>query len=49
LDQYPKTLIHGDFRMDNMLFGEEPEHDSLLVVDFQGPLKAMAYTTSRTS
>ena len=39
LDQHPKTLIHGDFRMDNMLFGQAPEHDSLLVVDFQGPLK----------
>ena len=39
LDQYPKTLIHGDFRMDNMLFGQAPEHDALLVVDFQGPLK----------
>lgn len=39
LDQEPKTLIHGDFRMDNMLFGQEAEHDSLLVVDFQGPLK----------
>ena len=39
LDQQPKTLIHGDFRMDNMLFGQAPEHDALLVVDFQGPLK----------
>ena len=39
LDQHPKTLIHGDFRMDNMLFGQAPEHDSLLVVDLQGPLK----------
>ena len=39
LDQHPTTLIHGDFRMDNMLFGQAPEHDSLLVVDFQGALK----------
>ena len=39
LDQHPTTLIHGDFRMDNMLFGQAPEHDPLLVVDFQGPLK----------
>lgn len=39
LDQHPKTLIHGDFRMDNMLFGQAPEHDRLLVVDFQGPLQ----------
>ncbi len=39
LDQDPITLIHGDFRMDNMLFGEKPEHHPLQVVDFQGPLK----------
>ncbi len=39
LDQPPRTLIHGDFRMDNMLFGQKPEHEPLLVVDFQGPLK----------
>lgn len=39
LDQHPRTLIHGDFRMDNMLFGQKPGHDPLLVVDFQGPLK----------
>jgi len=39
LCQDPKTLIHGDFRMDNMLFGQAPEHAPLLVVDFQGPLK----------
>ena len=39
LDQPPRTLVHGDFRMDNMLFGQTPEHEPLLVVDFQGPLK----------
>ena len=39
LDQAPRTFIHGDFRMDNMLFGQKPEHDPLMVVDFQGPLK----------
>lgn len=39
LDTDPITLIHGDFRMDNMLFGQKPEHQPLLVVDFQGPLK----------
>lgn len=39
LDVSPQTLIHGDFRMDNMLFGEQPGHEPLLVVDFQGPLK----------
>ena len=39
LDQAPRTFIHGDFRMDNMLFGQKPTHDPLMVVDFQGPLK----------
>ena len=39
LDRAPRTFIHGDFRMDNMLFGQKPEHDPLMVVDFQGPLK----------
>ncbi len=39
LDVAPRTLIHGDFRMDNMLFGQAPDHEPLLVVDFQGPLK----------
>ena len=39
LDQAPRTFIHGDFRMDNMLFGQKPMHDPLMVVDFQGPLK----------
>lgn len=39
LDQAPRTLIHGDFRMDNMLFGQKPEHAPLTVVDFQGPVR----------
>ncbi len=29
----PRTLIHGDYRMDNLLFGHEP--DSLAVIDWQ--------------
>ena len=39
LDQEPRTLIHGDFRMDNMLFGVRKDDAPLLIVDFQGPLK----------
>ena len=39
LDVEPITIIHGDFRMDNMLFGQKPAHHPLLVVDFQGPLR----------
>lgn len=54
LDQAPRTLIHGDFRMDNMLFGQQPEHAPLLVVDFQGPLKGngihdLAYLLSHSA
>ncbi len=39
LDQAPTTLVHGDFRMDNMLFGQRVEHNPLIIVDYQGPLK----------
>ncbi|MBL6689481.1 MAG: DUF1679 domain-containing protein [Pseudomonadales bacterium] len=54
LDQPPRTLIHGDFRMDNMLFGHKPDHAPLLVVDFQGPLKGngmqdLAYLMSHSA
>ena len=36
----PMTLCHGDFRMENLLYGIEPEHHPLAVIDWQGPLKA---------
>lgn len=39
LDQSPITLVHGDFRMDNMLFGQNTAQSPLIIVDFQGPLK----------
>lgn len=32
----PVTLAHGDFRMDNLLFGTKPEHQPLAIVDWQG-------------
>lgn len=31
-----QTLIHGDFRLDNILFGVEPEHQPIMLVDWQG-------------
>lgn len=31
----PKTVVHGDFRADNMLFGSEGQ-DELAVIDWQG-------------
>lgn len=39
LVQHPYTLIHGDFRMDNLMFGTKPEHSKLAVIDFQGALR----------
>jgi hypothetical protein len=32
----PQTLIHGDFRLDNLLFGTEPDHYPIALVDWQG-------------
>ena len=32
----PKTVVHGDFRADNMLFGEGGQEDSLALIDWQG-------------
>lgn len=39
LVQHPYTLIHGDFRMDNLMFGTKPEHSALAAIDFQGALR----------
>ncbi len=36
----PNTLVHGDFRMENLLYGCQPEHHPIVVIDWQGPLKA---------
>jgi hypothetical protein len=36
----PTTLVHGDFRMENLLYGCRPEHDALVVIDWQGALRA---------
>lgn len=35
----PITLCHGDFRMENLLYGVQPEHHPVAVIDWQGPLK----------
>ena len=31
----PRTLCHGDYRLDNFFFGARPEHAALTVVDWQ--------------
>ena len=40
MDQPPLTLSHGDFRMENFLFGTRPEHHPMVLIDWQGPLIA---------
>jgi len=37
-DRPPVTLAHGDFRMENLLFGVKPGHQPLAIVDWQGLL-----------
>lgn len=32
----PKTVVHGDFRADNMLFGDTGQDDGLALIDWQG-------------
>ncbi len=36
----PVTLCHGDFRMENLLYGTSPGHHPVVVLDWQGPLQA---------
>ncbi|MEM8768137.1 MAG: phosphotransferase [Pseudomonadota bacterium] len=36
----PVTLCHGDYRMENLLYGNAPGHHPVVVLDWQGPLKA---------
>jgi hypothetical protein len=35
LTRPPITLLHGDFRVDNLCFGAAPHHDPLVVMDWQ--------------
>ena len=40
MDRPPLTLSHGDYRMENFLFGTRPEHHPMVILDWQGPLLA---------
>ncbi len=40
MDADPVTLVHGDYRMANLLFGTAADHDPVVVLDWQGPLRA---------
>ena len=37
---HPHTLVHGDWRMDNLMFGVEPDHAPMAVLDWQGTLRS---------
>lgn len=34
----PVTLLHGDFRMENLLFGTRSDHQQIAMIDWQGPI-----------
>jgi Ecdysteroid kinase-like family len=38
----PLTVVHGDFRMDNLFFGTSPDQAPVAAVDWQGCLRAKA-------
>lgn len=38
----PLTVVHGDFRMDNLFFGDGPDEEPLVAVDWQGSLRGRA-------
>jgi hypothetical protein len=40
----PVTLVHGDYRMENLLYGCRPDHHPVVVIDWQGPLLARGMT-----
>jgi aminoglycoside phosphotransferase (APT) family kinase protein len=42
LNTDPITLVHGDFRMDNLMFGSGPEQSAVAVLDWQGTLRCKA-------
>jgi hypothetical protein len=36
----PSTVVHGDLRLDNILFGPPGDPDPVVLIDWQGPLRA---------
>ena len=42
LSQSPRTLLHGDFRLDNMFFNEMGQTQALALLDWQGYRRGMA-------
>jgi len=37
---HPHTLVHGDWRMDNLMFGTKPGQSPLAIIDWQGTLRS---------
>lgn len=38
----PQALVHGDFRLDNFMFGTAPGHRPFVMLDFQAPIVTKA-------
>ncbi len=54
LDSGPITVIHGDFRLDNLFFGQRPEQHPIVFVDWGVPLRGrgmvdVAYLMSQST
>ena len=50
---FPQTVVHGDVRVDNILFAERPGHHPVMVIDWQAimvsnPLHDLAYLLSQS-
>ncbi len=41
LDDSPQTIVHADFRLDNLFFGSEGAPYRLAVIDWQGPNRSI--------
>ena len=49
----PITLSHGDYRLDNLFFGQAPDHEPIMIIDWQGFLRSkgvrdIAYLVSQS-
>jgi hypothetical protein len=38
MDSPPITFVHGDMRLENLMFGTRPGHHPIVTLDWQGPL-----------
>lgn len=36
----PSTIVHGDFRMDNLFYAQDADHLDMMVIDWQGCLRS---------